>query len=307
MHRIRFPKVLLGIGLIAVLALAAACSSDDPTPAATPSSGEPAIGAPAGVVSSTGGLPVSDLSGFAGSEIVPGRATSGFIGAPQITGVSTQQAGIWVNGVGTVVAEPDIANLSLGVEARASTVTAARDQAAVSMAAIVDFLTANGVDQRDIRTQAFNISPLYTFQERLEPNGSRINERVLTGYQVTNTVSVKVREIDRTGALLDGVVKAGGDLVRVNGISFTVEDPAPLKVQARELAVQEALEKASQFANLTGVSLGRLVFISESGSTPVFSAVEARADFAVASSAPTPISAGEMQIQVSVQAVFAIQ
>ena len=176
------------------------------------------------------------------------------------------------------------------------------------MTAIVAFLTTNGVAERDIRTQSFNISPQYTFQERIDSTGSRTNERVLTGYQVTNTVSVKVRELDQTGAILDGVVKAGGDLVRVNGSSFSVDDPAPLKVQARELAVQQALEKAQELATLTGVSLGRLIFISETSSTPIYNTVEARGDFALASSfAPTPISGGETQIQVSVQAVFAIQ
>ena len=282
MHRFRFPKAFLGLALIAVLALAAACSSDDP---ATPSLTNLPIGAPAGVV--------SGLTDFAG------RTATGLAGG--------QQAGIWVNGVGTVVTEPDIANLNLGVEASASTVSAARDQAAVAMTAIVAFLTSNGVAERDIRTQSFNIFPQYTYQERLDSNGFRSNERVLTGYQVTNTVSVKVRELDQTGPLLDGVVKAGGDLVRVNGISFSVDDPDPLKVQARKLAVQEAMEKAKELADLAGVTLGRLVFISESSSTPIYNSVEARSDFALAASAPTPISAGETQIQVSVQAVFAIQ
>ena len=220
---------------------------------------------------------------------------------------NSQQAGIWVNGVGTVVTEPDIANLSLGVEARTATVSVARAAAATAMTAIVAFLMANGVAERDIRTQSFNISPQYTFQERLE-DGFRTNERVLTGYQVTNTVSVKVRDLDQTGHVLDGVVRAGGDLVRVNGISFSVDDPDSLKVQARELAVQHALGKAQELATLAGVTLGSLVFISESSSTPAFSEVEARGNFAMASSfAPTPISTGESQIQVAVQAVFTIQ
>ena len=287
MHRFRFPRSFLGLALIAVLVLAAACSSDDP---ATPSSTDLPIGAPAGVV-----------SGLQGLNDFAGRTATGIAGG--------QQAGVWINGVGTVVTEPDIANLNLGVEASASTVSVARDQAATSMTAIVAFLTANDVAERDIRTQSFNISPQYTYQERLDSNGFRSNERVLTGYQVTNTVSVKIRELDQTGPLLDGVVKAGGDLVRVNGISFSVDDPDPLKVQARELAVQEAMEKAKELADLAGVTLGPLVFISESSSTPIYSTVEARGDVAMAASsfAPTPISAGEAQVQVSVQAVFAIQ
>ena len=119
---------------------------------------------------------------------------------------------------------------------------------------------------------------------------------------------MKVRDLDQTGAILDGVVKAGGDLVRVNGISFSVDDPSPLKVQARELAVQEAMKKAQELATLAGVGLGQLIFISETSSTPIFNQVEARGDFALASSfTATPISGGETQIQVSVQAVFAIQ
>ena len=288
MHHVRFPRVFLGLALIAVLALAAACSSDDPSTPST-STNLP-VGAPAGIVSGIDGL-ASSL----------GRASTG------LTSISSQQAGIWVNGVGTVVTEPDITNLSLGVEARASTVTVARDQAAVAITAIVAFLTSNGVEERDIRTQSFNISPQYTFRERLE-DGLRTNERVLSGYQVTNTLSVKVRDLDQTGAILDGVVKAGGDLVRVNGISFSVDDPSPLKVQARELAVQEALEKARELATLAGVGLGQLIFISETSSTPIFNQVKARSDFALASSfAATPISAGETQIQVSVQAAFTIQ
>ncbi|MQG77387.1 MAG: DUF541 domain-containing protein [SAR202 cluster bacterium] len=284
MHHVRFPRVFLGLALVAVLALAAACSSDDPSTLST-STNLP-VGAPAGVVSGIDGL---------------ARASTG------LTSVSSQQAGIWVNGVGTVVTEPNITNLSLGVEASASTVTLARNEAATAMTAIVAFLTSNGVAERDIRTQSFNISPQYTFRERLE-DGFRTNERVLTGYQVTNTVSVKVRELDQTGAILDGVVKAGGDLIRINGISFTVDDPSPLKVQARELAVQEAMKKAQELATLAGVGLGQLIFISETSSTPIFNRVEARGDFARAASfAATPISAGETQIQVSVQAVFAIQ
>ena len=288
MHHVRFPRVFLGIALVAVLAVAAACSSDDPSTPST-STNLP-IGGPSGVLSGIDGL-ASSL----------GRASTG------LTSISSQQAGIWVNGVGTVVTEPDITNLSLGVEARASTVTVARDQAAVAMTAIVAFLTSNGVAERDIRTLSFNISPQYTFRERLE-DGLRTNERVLTGYQVTNTLSVKVRDLDQTGAILDGVVKAGGDLVRVNGITFTVDVPSPLKVQARELAVQEAMKKAQELATLAGVGLGQLIFISETSSTPIFNQVEARGDFALASSfTATPISGGETQIQVSVQAVFAIQ
>jgi uncharacterized protein YggE len=281
-------QAFLGITLITVVVLTSACGS---TPDTSTSS-------------------VNDLSsiapeGFVNGIGLAGRSSLGFIGA----NVGSQQVGVWVNGVGTVVTEPDIANLSLGVEAKSATVSKARNQAAVAMTAVVDFLTANGVAARDIRTESFNISPQYTYKEKVDSNGFRTNQRVLTGYQVANTASVKVRDLDQVGSLLDGAVKAGRDLVRVNGIRFSVDNPDPLKVQARELAVQQALQKAQELTISAGVGLGRLVYISESSSTPIYNVVEAaRADFPGASSfASTPINAGESQIQVTVQAVFAIQ
>ncbi len=282
-------QAFLGLTLITVVVLTLACGSDTPDTTTSTISDFSSI-APEGVVSGIG---------------LAGRSSSGFIGA----NAGSQQVGVWVNGVGTVVTEPDIANLSLGVEAKSATVSKARNQAALAMTAVVDFLSANGVAARDIRTESFNISPQYTYKEKIDSNGFRTNQRVLTGYQVVNTASVKVRDLDQIGSLLDGAVKAGRDLVRVNGIRFSVDDPDPLKVRARELAVQQALQKAQELTISAGVGLGRLVYISESSSTPIYSTVEsARADFPGASSfASTPINAGESQIQVTVQAVFAIQ
>ena len=282
-------RAVLGITLLAVFVLVSACGSDEPATSMSIGDDLSAI-APAGV---TGGMGIARSSqpGFNGSH------------------ASSPQVGVWVNGVGTVVTKPDIANLSLGVEAKSATVSKARNQAALAMNAIVEFLIAKGVAERDIRTESFNISPQYSYQEKVDSYGTRTNQRVLTGYQVVNTASVKVRNLSKVGALLDGAVKAGRDLVRVNGIRFSVDDPDPLKVQARHLAVQQAVQKAEELTQSAGVTLGRLVYISESSSTPIHSTVEAaRADFAGATSfAPTRINAGESEIQVTVQAVFAIQ
>ena len=282
-------RAILGLALLSVFVLVAACGSDEPATSASTIDELSAI-APEAIASGMG-LARSLQPGFIGSNANP------------------VQVGVWVNGVGTVVTKPDIANLSLGVEAKSATVSKARNQAAVAMNAIVEFLIAKGVAERDIRTQSFNISPQYTYQEKVDSYGNRTNQRVLTGYQVVNTASVKVRNLDKVGALLDGAVKAGGDLARVNGIRFSVDDPDPLKVQARQLAVQRAVQKAEELTNSAGVSLGRLIYISESSNTPIYSTVEAtRADFASAPSfAPTRINAGESEIQVTVQAVFAIQ
>ena len=102
--------------------------------------------------------------------------------------------------------------------------------------------------------------------------------------------------------------RAGGDATRINGISFTVEDPSPFMVSLREQAVMNALATAQQFADLTGVTLGRLVLISEGGGgAPVVGPAMERALFAQAAPAPTSISGGELEIRMTVQAVFDIE
>ena len=282
-------RAVLGLTLLSVFVLVSACGSDEP----------------ATTTSTIDGLTAITPEGIASGMGIARNPQSGIIGSNAIS----PQVGVWVNGVGTVVTKPDIATLSLGVESKSATVSKARNQAAVAMNAIVDFLIDKGVAERDIRTESFNISPQYTYQEKVDSYGNRTNQRVLTGYQVVNTASVKVRNLDKVGALLDGAVKAGRDLVRVNGIRFSVDDPDPFKVQARELAVQKAAQKAEELTKTAGVTLGRLIYISDSSSTPIYSAVEAvRADFAGAPSfAPTRINAGESEIQVTVQAIFAIQ
>ena len=175
------------------------------------------------------------------------------------------------------------------------------------MDAILKVLGDRGIEGRDVQTRFFNISPRYEFREVFD-EGFRTNRQVLVGYQVSNTVAIKIRDLDAVGDVIDEVVAAGGDVLRINGISFTVEDPKPFMAQLRADAVNDALTKAEHFASLTKVSLGRLVFISESGgATPV-----ARVERAFALTAPsadfqsTSISGGELELRMTVQAVFDI-
>ena len=127
---------------------------------------------------------------------------------------------------------------------------------------------------------------------------------------MSNSAAVKILDLNAVGTIIDDVAGAGGDATRINGISFTVEDTAPLMVDLREAVVSDALTKAAQFARLTGVSLSRLMFISETGGGQPqarnFGDVALERSFELA--APdTSISGGELEISLSVQAVFAIQ
>lgn len=213
--------------------------------------------------------------------------------------LNSQQQGIWVSGEGKVMAVPDIATLRLGIVAEEASVAEAQAQAAKAMDEVMTALAENGIAKKDIQTQYFSI-------QRITRWDSQKQEEVITGYRVTNMVTAKIRDIDKAGAIIDAVAEAGGDLTRIDSISFSVDDPSPYYQEARAEAMADAKAKASQLAELADVTLGKPTYISESYySPPVVSraAYEMKAEAAV----ETPISPGEMEISISVQVAYAIK
>ena len=234
-------------------------------------------------------------------SIAPAQV-SGSPAYPSIQYSTSQQVGIWVTGKGEVTVAPDLAILSAGVEARAITVEEARTEAAQAMDRMVQALNARGIQSGDIQTRFFNISPEYKWNDLKK-------QQELVGYRVSNQVSVKIRDIGSVGIIIDELAAAGGDLVRIQGVRFTVEDTEALEIQAREKAVQALMAKAQQYADLTGVQLGKLVFLSEtSGFTPRgFDNQRAFAEAApAAAQATTTISGGELKVTITIQGVFTI-
>lgn len=210
------------------------------------------------------------------------------------------RSAIWVSGMGEVTAIPDMAVVSLGVEVEEDTVQAAMDKAAAAMDSVIAVLRSNGVAEKDIQTQWFNIYPVRNWTER---------EGTIVGYQVTNTVSVKVREVDATGRIIDAVARAGGDLIRINGVSFTLDDPSKYYAEARAEAVADATGKAQQLADLAGVQLGAPFYISEGGGytpTPIYMDY-AMKSYEGSSFPTTSINPGETEIILTVQMAFTIQ
>ena len=274
--------------------------------------------APLGVVSLVVVLVVASCSG--GSDPTPSPGAGGQLdlgaGAESVladlarltssaaSGSGFQQSGIWVDGSGSVTATPDVAILSFAIETRADTVAPARAEAAVAMDAVIASLRGNGVAERDIKTTSFRIQPITVRQER---NGRLDTETIIVGYRVTNSATAKVRNINSIGPVIDDAVAAGGDAIRVNGISFAVDDPKPLESQARILAVEDALEKARQIAGVAGVTLGPATLITQQGGVPRAAAFERAAVASLDHPGVTPISVGETQIIVRVQMAFAIQ
>lgn len=220
-------------------------------------------------------------------------------GSPQVISVPAQQnTGIWVTGQGETTAVPDVAILSLGVEAKGDTVAEAQSQAAVAMDKVMQALQDNGIDKKDIQTRQYSIYPITRWVE------DEKKEEII-GYRVTNIVVTKIRKVDKAGAVIDAVAQAGGDYIRIQGISFTVDDPTPYYEEARTKAVKDAENKAKQFANLTGVKLGKPTYISE-GAVYLPSVNKAYERAVSLPATETPISPGELKITTNVQIVYAI-
>jgi len=214
-----------------------------------------------------------------------------------------QNTGIWVTGQGQVSASPDVASLTMGVQAQSLTVADAQSKASTSMDSIIQVLKAHGVADKDITTISYSISPLMNYK----------NNTIL-GYQVSNLVTAKIRKLSDTGSIIDAVTSAGGNFIQISGISFTVDDPTPFLKQARQLAMADAAARAAQLASSAGVKLGQPTYISESTSNyvpiPVWYAQGAAVASGTTAAAPsivTPISPAQTQITVSVQVVYSIQ
>ena len=217
-----------------------------------------------------------------------------------LSGSGSQNTGIWVTGTGEVTVTPDIAILEVGVEIQEPTVTEAQAIASATMEKITTALTDSGVKKEDIQTRYFRI-----WQQTRRDNFT--DQETITGYRVTNMVTAKIRDIDKAAGVIDAVTEAGGDLTRIDNISFSIDDPSDYYELARQEALSEAKAKAEQLAGLAGINLGQPTYISEGSlSIPI---QRSTVDFEGAIEAPsgTSISPGELDITLTVQVIYAIQ
>jgi uncharacterized protein len=206
---------------------------------------------------------------------------------------------IHVNGTGKVSVAPDKADLTLSVEVQAKTAEAARNQAAVTMDALIKAVKDQDVANKDIQTRSVS----------LYPNYSPDTANKIIGYQLSNQVAVCIRDISNTSDIIDAAVKAGGNSARVQGINFGIENPESALAQAREKAYANAKAKAEQYAKLAGVSLGSPLHISEGSDIPATPMPygEVRMMKASMDGATTPVQAGEQEVSVTVDVMFGIE
>ncbi|HVP67166.1 MAG TPA: SIMPL domain-containing protein [Anaeromyxobacteraceae bacterium] len=220
----------------------------------------------------------------------PSALAAGFDAAAPAT-----QRSIRVTGEGRVSAQPDIAIVSVGVEALGPTVSAATAEGSRRMRAVLDALAAEGVSPKDIRTSQYNVS-----MERAWKDGK---PGPITGYRVSNTVEVRVRNLSRLGGVLERVTQAGSNLV--GSLQMDREDPSAEQLRALRVAYASARAKAEALAKAAGVELGEVLSIYESsGPAPR----PLRRTLAVeAAPQEVPVAEGELTYTAGVEAVFAFR
>lgn len=203
---------------------------------------------------------------------------------------------ISVMGTGSVIATPDAAEISAGVVSTGVTAAEALAENTKRMSAVFEGLKALGVADRELRTSGFSVSPIYRRQSRDSGEPPAV-----AGYRVSNIVHVRLRDAGDVGRVLDRVVGLGAN--NVNSVRFVVSDRDDKLQAALADAVKNARERAGLMAAAAGATLGPVIEIREDvgpGPRPVF-AMAARAE-----AADVPVSAGEETLQVSVQAIFAL-
>ena len=222
------------------------------------------------------------LLAVAGSTAVLGSAGPA-VAAPEDP---PSDAGIQVDGVGRASAAPDVVRFPVGVESSAATVGEALAGTDAAALRLLETLRELGVADSDVQTVNVSLYP------RFDRDGQEI-----TGYSARHDLTVTVRELDRAGAVMGAAVEAGGDAARLQGLSLALEDDAAVQAKAREKAFDAARAKAEQYAELTGATLGDVVWVREQVST-----AGPAAGFATdaAAAEAVPIAAGSAEVVVTV-------
>ena len=219
--------------------------------------------------------------------------------------------GIYVVGEGSIKVKPDIAVVNLGIQVERRTASRARKEASENMQQLMDAIKAVEVEDKDIQTSYFNISPRYDWIEEKDENGRKISRQVLVGYTVSNNVNVTIRNLDNVSKVIDSAAEASGDTIRINNVYFRVENTEEHEAELRELAYMDALVKAKHFSSMAAVELGEVIMISEVNMSvaPVMSrnrmALGQTMEFAGDYS--TPISPGETDLNSRISVFFQIK
>jgi len=203
-----------------------------------------------------------------------------------------------ISATGEVTRVPDLAIITAGVVTRSATAGGAIQQAATRMARVREALRQAGIADRDIQTSNISLEPQYTYANNQPPK--------LNGYAATNQLSIRFRDIENTGKILDALVAQGAN--QINGPNLTIDKPEAALDEARAKAVAAARARADLYARSLGMRVARVVSVSESGgSFPVPPPMPMYARAEAAQAADSKIEAGEQKLQVNLAVTFELQ
>ncbi|CAN1575196.1 COG2968 Uncharacterized conserved protein [Paracoccaceae bacterium] len=203
----------------------------------------------------------------------------------------TTPATVIATGTGTVAVAPDMATLSIGVTTQGDTAATSLTANTAAMEAVMARLVASGIEARDMQTSGLYLSPNWSGYDTATP--------FISGYMASNSLTVQVRKLDTLGAVLDAAVADGANTL--NGLTFGLANPGPILEEARKEAVADARARAEVLATAAGLTLGRIVLISEeNGSYVGYDGYQADA------SAPVPVAGGELGLSANVTIQYEI-
>ena len=202
----------------------------------------------------------------------------------------SSQAAVVTSGDATVSKKPDLASISVGVQSRQSTASAAQSDLANKAAKLIAQAKALGIADKDINTAGYSVGPYYSS-----------SGETISGYQASEQLQLKWHSVDSVGKALDTLVQQGG--ATNVGVSFGLTDPKAAQAEARTLAIADAHGRAQAMASAAGVKLGQVIHVSDltySGPpTPMY-------DIRAAAPAATQLPVGELNVTVSVEVDYAI-
>lgn len=202
--------------------------------------------------------------------------------------------GISVSGQGEISATPDMARLSLGVTTQDKDAGKAGSENARLSGKIMDAITAAGIAKKDIQTSQYSVQAVFDYKQ---------SPPKLTGYQASNVVTAKIRDLKKVGEIIDQSIAAGAN--NVQGVTFELENDSPVRDEALKAAAKEASNKAHIIADALGVKLGGLRAASENVARPIYPMAYARME-AAAPAPETPISPGQLTVTATVNLIYEI-
>ncbi len=211
---------------------------------------------------------------------------------------------IVVNGKGELAVKPDIATVSFSVMQEDKDVSKASNVVNTKIANIVNALKGDGIDEKDIKTTGYNVYPRYDYiNSQTYPVGG--GRQVLAGYDVTQSIEVKIRDISKAGKIIADL--GGLGVTDMSGLTFTEDKYDELVRQARDMAISDARDQAKKLASALGVSLGDIVSYSEGGSYPVPLYAKAGVGYGMGGDTVATVPTGENKITSNVSITYEIK